>query len=191
MTTQEIVTQVLPHLPGWHITSQEPDWVTLRHTENPAYGLLIRPQWNQPTRLRIQGLYPHTTYQDEPEITLRATHSPQVIAREITRRFLPRYFPLADQMIQRAAVEAAAHDRAVASVEALAAAMGAHCRHVVAHRSPRDYLAHLTAGSVFGSFRHTYHAQFTIQLTAVPLELALQMVRLIREYADGLPPEAD
>lgn len=106
-----VAREVAEHLgPSWQLeeTDDDSDLVYILGPNDAA--VRIKPDgyaYNTEGRLRIFGRYPHhprmnlTHGETLPEITVTAKKSPQAIAKDIRRRFLPKYLDLHAQAMER------------------------------------------------------------------------------------------
>ncbi|MEO3753620.1 hypothetical protein [Streptomyces sp. B6B3] len=69
-------------------------WSVLTHPAGPR--IVVSPHWQDAGRVVVTGRYPPVDEDTQlanpaPRITVRANRGPAVLAREITRRFMPPY----------------------------------------------------------------------------------------------------
>ena len=130
-------------------------------------------------RLTISGIwptdargYPHTPqYPYGESITVSLDKSPEQIARDLTRRFLPAYLPLWEEQKRKAKDSdkyVAEKARALARIDA---ALPESCRYVQGGLSV--WVGEVETKTV------------TLKLTWLPFDLAEQICHLLRSYAES------
>lgn len=125
----DLLAQTWVHKPppdrGWYTYITGPGGCGLHvglDTRNSG-RLNIVGQWPNPVRdgRGTQTFYP---YEDQPRITVAFGRGAQAIAKDITRRFLPKYLPMWEQMVQNRCDYVDARKRRGVLLARLAAAGG-------------------------------------------------------------------
>lgn len=133
-----IASEVCKHLIGWRLqpSSTDPDdmsaWTVIESTTGPQ-SFTIGKEWNAKDRLSMSAhTWPEYSYfergeqrstqvtprdcydpkEASPGITVAADRAPDVIAREILRRFIPDYTRIYARCAEKAAASQAYHDKA-------------------------------------------------------------------------------
>lgn len=87
-----VITKIAANL-GFTPTVQDEEWPGSYIEHADGRKLFLRRDWRKPERIVVDGAYPKTGYYrpNLPSISVAINRGPDVIAREIERRFLPDY----------------------------------------------------------------------------------------------------
>lgn len=175
-----LVGQILPHMPPWYVDHGHDFYnVKVIHPDMPEAALWFGYERK---RLTLSGGYPdgHLPYGETPHISVSAERSPESIAKDIHRRFLPQYLALFAQCLkEKAECEAnIAHTNAV--LDELGSLVG---------RKPR-YVDKSRDGSLdlpFGVTLETYASEapsFRLKgYGGIPLSAMREICRVLGEMA--------
>lgn len=169
---------------GWTVGDDE--WSSgalLSHADGRR--LYFAADWRGTGRVVIGGHYPASDYYysggDRPEITVSRARPAEVIAREITRRLLPRYTELLGKVCAYIAdreADAAERERAAALLTAAGASTwkrdsGRDKDRIVVHFPRAD--RYDGGGEIHG------HGTVDLALRRLPAELAVAVMKLVSD----------
>lgn len=134
-------------------------------------------------RIEIYGKYPtHNGKQKhisggEPRITVAAKRGAVAIAKDITKRFLPKYLPLYEEAAAWVQQKVRADDRDAANLAAIATALGVDAPKPDSKRVKLPY----SEGRCWGHFEAGYDGTFSVDLHNVSLDTAVAIAQILRE----------
>ena len=190
----ELLRQIAAHLPDFQLKAPAdgrpsylagPDGMEIWINAGRERGKLhIFGHWpmdgNKHMSPRSWGAVAYNESQDI-SIHVGADRPPEVIAREITRRFLPRYRELYSKCIERKAQNDSAKNAAYDRVRALAKQAGEPCPHADQDRSEYSFhLGRIESEGWYGDVR-VGSSYVYIDLRSLPLEKAMRVLAALRE----------
>lgn len=183
----EFATAVAEHLEGV-TASQRDDTMAADFTDKDGRGFLIVWPWNV-ERAEIVGDYPRHPergrwYPDNaPRIGVSITRNPEHVARDIARRFLPKFAETYDAWLATIAAHHAYKDAERATAETMRAALGLAADPRAREDEPgRVELRHHTSGP-YGRLE-CGPARVDLELHNVPPALAERIAELLAEHFD-------
>jgi hypothetical protein len=172
---QNLARDIAVHLgENWRVIPRDADWIANIGSQNGATIYVERSG----DRLVVTGKFPRgedgcnfVPHDKRPRITVRASRSPESIAGDIRRRFLPEYLPLYDEAAALWESHRRAEEQRRRELALLAEATGGT---VVTHNSVRWYGEH--SGKV--EVRHGGYATVEVSTT---VDVALKMVGVLKK----------
>jgi len=182
-------TEIVQYLDGWKIEQEESEHYAhlVRadgagiHIKGNGYNyeesqrLEITGKW--PAQIRIDGnlysFYPSYRNRDNPRITVAKARSNAAIAKDIERRFLPKYLPLYAEMLEYRQGVLDNEARRLDSMTELATVAGGKAR----RGEVRIYRSNIS-----GQLRPSYDGGKVDIKLSVPWALGLEIAALLKEH---------
>jgi len=168
--------QVLAYLTPWYIDHNH-DYYNVKavHPDKPDAALWFNLDRG---RLHIQGGYPQDfhPYSGAPEISVSARRSPQSIAKDIHRRFLPDYLEVYARCMENKRQGEEALRLTNAALDELGKLVGQAPRYAELNRYGSLYVPH---GSM--EVHPSSEPSFRFKLHSVPLAVAWEICRVLGE----------
>lgn len=145
--------------------------------------LNIAGQWPEPI---IDGCGAHTfyPYQDRPLITVGFSRGAQAIAKDISRRFLPKYLPMWEQMVQQRLDHIDQGKREQELLARLAAAGGVTHNGVVVRIWERSAIDEPRATATVSFYPDSDNPTVDLKLENIPVSSAEQIMALVGQLCD-------
>jgi len=170
---------------GWKHVAQ------LSRQDGATLELHVGDDWQ---RVAVSGRYPgHGHFYDAPKgITVAVARGPQVIAREITARFLRPYLRLYERRVREQRQHEEFETARLEALEGLAVIAG----EPVNDKSKEIYLSvpwldggdpNLSNRNVYGSVKLTSETYGSLHLEFAPVDLLAQVLTVIQEYKTSQP----
>jgi hypothetical protein len=194
-----LARSIAKHLaPDWTYRPRKP----LAEGEYPQLGeyidctgkagpaLWLHYNWRDESRIVVSGEYPRGTdrqiptrhNETLPEITISASRSPEALAKDIVRRFIPDYIKLWDDFQNRVKADLDYHQGQDATLERLAVAGGVKVESIkcFADRNGRGRISGGLFGGVWGEVE-AYPDSVTLKLHSLSVEQAEKIIALLAE----------
>lgn len=174
-------------LPGWSVKPLEEydrrRWLT--HETGAEFGFAIL--WNKP-RIEVYGCYPLAKYRkngqarhyyplsgmDMPNITCAIKRGPEAIAKDIERRFLPRFLELHELALEHVAKREQEQDNKEATMKRLADVLG-----VQTGARLNTNVGKNEGYSAWVTIESAGEASVNMKISSLNVELAVQVCRLL------------
>lgn len=150
-------------------------------TRNSGGRLNITSQW--PEQINDgRGTHSFYPYQDRPHITVGFGRGAQAIAKDIARRFLPKYLPMWEQMLQRRAAYMDERKREQELLARLAAAGGATHNGTEVHIWQRGKIGEPRATATVSFCPDKDNPTVNLKLGNIPITTAEQIMALVGQF---------
>ena len=161
-----------PH--GFHIDGPEGSGLFLRFRDG---RINVSGRW--PEHVNQHSFYPSNHGTDVlSDITVSASRSPEQVARDINKRYIPLYFPVFQKKKQERADyiarQAMRHERA----NELASLCGGSPPYRHEDKEPAAHLSY-SESKLYGHMKVGYGGDIHLDIHDVPFDLAKQIVRLL------------
>lgn len=188
----------------WSISSGNQSWGKPTFVITSAYGhkVHIVRTWGNTDRAEVYGLYPSPDAKDandKREVTscrdyLRDTETPNVgvsltrpadkAAEDVARRFLNAYLDVASKLKLRREQSIAYHANKNSAFDRLAEASGFKVHGDAHNKTLHHNWNDPTNGYSYLDLRVTSETSARLDATSIPIELAIKLAEVIRDYSD-------
>jgi hypothetical protein len=189
MNIHPLAQEISDYLYGWQVVVKYEHNAYLTGPDRREIHLRLEGD-----RLIVSGCYPHFDHphygeaviggnDEPPRITLNPNRKPVALAREIMRRFIPKYEPLYQLALQRVA-QRAAHQRAIAShIIQLTAILGQPAD-IAGNKTYINQPNPCNDSVLYGGFKINSANSITVKLNGLSLAQAVKIARVLAENDD-------
>lgn len=193
-----IAREIASYLPGYAVVPPEDgQWYASLRRETDGAAFVLTHARGTKAQVHVSGKYPEDLNgngrrymsprdwcvlpygETEPSIGVSGNRSPEVIARDIARRFLPEYEPLYAACLVRKAERDSYRTTTRSQLEKVADALGEGARKI-SDDADADRFTYYGPSGIFGTFHAT-----SLELRSLPPDAVVEIAAIVRRYGEG------
>jgi hypothetical protein len=174
-------------------TVDNDEWHRIVAPNGAAIHLYFPASGKDKNRISISGVWPHRKahtqvvpsalypQQEAPSITVSADKTPEQIAGDIEKRFLPVYLPMWEACYQRGQELNAAEDKELSAKEEITAVLD--CKLSDREREPGNRIGRYSSlpGSMYIQDIYVGTGTVSLDIRSIPHDLAIKVLKLLKE----------